>query len=239
MYGNFVSNVAADTWSLPTETGGVVDGDLVAAGDLKSATFTGHHVGTATIRAAKSGLVSTDSGTITVVAGTATQLRVETAANGSGTVVPAQNVTAGSSITVYSISRDAQGNFLANVATDAAGWSLTNIAGGVVSGDLVAAGDLKSATFTGHLVGSAKIHAVKTGLGTADSGTITVVAGSASAVTVVSGSPQSAVVGTQFANVLVAKVTDSSGNPLSGVSVAFAAPSSAIHRTFSFSSLMV
>src|SRR5207247_1649735 len=134
---------------------------------------------TATIHAVKTGLSSTDSGTITVVAGSATSIRVETLANGTGTVVPAQNVTAGSSITVFSISRDGQGNFVANVATDAAGWSLTSRTAGVADSDLVAAGDLKSAVFTGHLVGTAKIHAVKSGLASTDSGTITVVAGTA------------------------------------------------------------
>src|SRR5205807_1535763 len=114
----------------------------------------------------------------------ATQLRVETVADGSGTVVPAQNVTAGNSITVYSISRDSQGNFLANVATDASGWSLANVTGGVVDGDLVAAGDFKSATFTGHLVGNATIRATSGVLAATDTGTITVAAGSATQIRV-------------------------------------------------------
>ena len=37
-----MANVAADAWLLPTKTNGVADGDLVASGDNKSATFTGH-----------------------------------------------------------------------------------------------------------------------------------------------------------------------------------------------------
>src|SRR5207237_1183087 len=113
------------------------------------------------------------------------------AVDGTGTVVPAQNVTAGSSITVFAISRDTLGNFVANVATDPVGWSLTNKTAGVVNSDLVAAGDLKSAVFTGHLVRTAKIHAVKTGLTSTDSGTITVVARSPP-----SALPNSAVNGT-------------------------------------------
>jgi hypothetical protein len=84
-------------------------------------------------------------------------------------------VTAGSSITVYSVSRDTYGNFVANVA--AGSWTLQGATGGVVSGDLVAAGDSKSATFTGHLVGTATIRASKTGLASTESGTITVVPG--------------------------------------------------------------
>jgi hypothetical protein len=177
-----VANVAATSWSLQGATGGVVNGDLVPAGDNKSATFTGHLVGTTKIRATKAGLSSVDSGTITVVPGSATSISVETAANGSGTVVAAQNVTAGSSITVYSVSRDTYGNFVANVAADS--WSLQGATGGVVAGDLVAAGDSKSATFTGHVVGTAKIHVAKTGLTSVDSGTITVVPGAATSITV-------------------------------------------------------
>jgi len=219
-YGNFVANVAATAWSLPTKTGGVVDGDLAAAGDFKSATFTGHLVGTATIRATSGALAATDTGTITVAAGSATQIRVETVGNGTGTVVPAQSVTAGSSINVFAISRDSQGNFVANVATDAAGWSLTNITGGVVSGDLVAAGDLKSATFTGHLVGSAKIHAVKGGLTSTDSGTITVVAGSATkyvfttaAQTLTAGNASA-----QLSSTITVQLQDAGGNPVNAAS---------------------
>ena len=59
-----MANVAADAWLLPTKTDGVVDGDLVASGDNKSATFTGHLVGTATIRATSRNLV--DCGLLTV-----------------------------------------------------------------------------------------------------------------------------------------------------------------------------
>ena len=110
---------------------------------------------------------------VTVTAGAATQVRVETAANGSGTVVPAQSVASGSSITVFAISRDANGNFVANVS---ATWSLTNKTAGVVNGDLVGSTTSTtgtSATFTGHLVGTATIHAVNGALASVDSGTIT------------------------------------------------------------------
>ena len=96
---------------------------------------------------------------MTVAAGPSTKIRVETAANGSGAVVAAQSLASGSSLTVYAISRDASNNFVANVAADS--WSLVSATGGVVAGDLVAAGDLKSATFTGHVTGSGVIHAAR------------------------------------------------------------------------------
>ena len=104
-YGNFVGNPAA-TWSLQSVTGGVVSGDLVASGDGKSATFTGHLLGSAIIQALASGFTG-QSGVKTVVAGAATQTRIETAADGSGSVVGAQSIASGNSLTVYAITRDA------------------------------------------------------------------------------------------------------------------------------------
>src|SRR5205814_8261870 len=90
--GNFVGNIAA-TWSLPVKTGGVVNGDLVPAGDTKSATFTGHALGTATIRATSGSLTTDDSGTLTVVAGSATQVRVERADSGCESAVCVQKAS--------------------------------------------------------------------------------------------------------------------------------------------------
>jgi hypothetical protein len=110
---------------------------------------------------------------ITVNATTASQIRVETAANGSGAIVPAQNVAIGSSVTVYSVARDQYGNFVANTA---GAWSLASKTGSVVDGDLVPAGDNKSAVFTGHVLGTAAIHVTSGSLTSTDSGTLTVVA---------------------------------------------------------------
>ncbi len=201
--GNFVANVAA-TWSLQGITGGVVAGDLVASGDTKSATLSGHLTGSATIRAVAG--FTGNSNTITVVAGAATQVRVETAANGSGSVVAAQNLTSGNSLTVYAISRDGAGNFVANVA---ATWSLQGITGGVVAGDLVASGDTKSATLSGHLTGSATIRAVAGFTG--NSNTITVVAGAASKL-VITTQPSTTTVGATITPALAVAITDANGN---------------------------
>ena len=56
--------------------------------------------------------------------------------------------------------------------------------------------------------------------------------GPAAAIGVASGSPQSATINTSFAAPLQARVQDSSGNPKSGVSVLFTAPSSGAGGTF-------
>src|SRR4029078_5263039 len=103
-------------------TGGVVSGDLVASGDKKNATFTGNLAGSAVIHASLASHTSTDSGTLTVTAGSPAVVRVENAADGTGAVVPAQNISSGSSLTVYAIRRDSAGNFVDNVAATA--WSL-------------------------------------------------------------------------------------------------------------------
>ena len=98
---------------------------------------------------------------------------VETAADGTGSPVGAQDLTAGNSITVYAVARDASGNFMGNPA---AAWSMPSMTGGMVSGDLVAGG--ASAVFTGHRVGTTTLQAVVGGL-TGTSGTLTVIAGTA------------------------------------------------------------
>ncbi len=109
-------------------------------------------------------------GTVTSVGPTPTQVRVETAADGTGDVVPAQNLAQGSSLPVYAVTRDASDTFVANAAVV---WSLLSKTGGVVDGDLVPSGDGKSAVFTAHAAGSSVIHAAVSGLTSNDSGTIT------------------------------------------------------------------
>ena len=64
-------------------------------------------------------------------AGAASALTIETAANGSGSVIGAKAVTAGSNFTGYAVTRDAYGNFVANPS---ATWSLTGTTGGVTGG---------------------------------------------------------------------------------------------------------
>ena len=105
--------------------------------------------------------------------GSATQVRVETAADGSGTIVPAQSLASGSSLTAYAISRDSIGNFVANVS---ATWSMTSTTGDVATSDLSTTSG-PSTVFTGHLTGTGTIHADAGGGLTGDSGVITVTPG--------------------------------------------------------------
>jgi hypothetical protein len=170
---NFIANVAADEWILENISGGVLSADLIPSTDNKSAVFTGHVVGTANIKSTLGALNSFPSGTIVVTHGTASKISVETTSDGSGTVAPADSISPGSFITVYSISRDSADNFIANIVADA--WSLENITGNVIVTDLISSVDGKSAVFTGHLVGSANIKAASNGLESFLSGTISVI----------------------------------------------------------------
>ena len=104
---------------------------------------------------------------------TSVYVSVETAADGSGTVLPAQSLASGSSVTAYAITRNATGTFVGNLP---ATWTLTGVTGGVVGGDLVPSVDGRSATFTGHLAGTAKLRATD-GPRAGESGIMTVVAG--------------------------------------------------------------
>jgi hypothetical protein len=169
---NFLENVAADSWSLINISGGIDDTDIVPSSDNKSAVLTGRIIGTANIKSTSGSLQVTASGTITVTPGTAVKIRVETTSDGSGIIVPDDTLISGSSIIVYSISRDNLDNFIENIAADL--WSLQNVTGGINPTDLTPAGDKKSALFTAHLAGSANIMATSGNLAPFISGLITV-----------------------------------------------------------------
>ncbi len=165
----FAANVSAN-WSMPTMTSGVASGDLVPSADAKSATFTGGLLGTAVVKADANGWTATPSGTLTVVHGPATQVRVETAADGSGTVVPGQALALSQTLSVYAITRDAFDNFVANAAADS--WTLADATGGMTDSDLSPASGATS-TLTAHAGGTSRIRALISGLSSVDSGLIT------------------------------------------------------------------
>ncbi|MEI6166075.1 MAG: DUF2341 domain-containing protein [bacterium] len=163
------------------ETVGTVT--LTSSGTASAATVGAHNIipdaATGGTFASANYTIIYNDGTLTVVPAAPAQVRVETAADGSGTVVGTQTIAAGSSITVYAITRDMYGNFVSNAPADT--WSLVNIAGGVTVGDLVAGGNSKSAIFSGHRLGSACLHASLGTLSAPDSGTLNVTLGPASA----------------------------------------------------------
>ncbi len=73
-FGNFIGNIAADSWSLQNKTGGVANSNLVSSGDKKSAVFTGALIGSGFVAVNAATLPSTGSGTLTVIPGPASAL---------------------------------------------------------------------------------------------------------------------------------------------------------------------
>ena len=123
---NFIANVAV-TWSLTNINTGVVSGDLVPSGDTKSAVFTGHVAGSATIHIIN-GSSTADSGTITVTAGAATKLAF--------TQLPSSSPASTNFVTQVTV-EDTYGNIVTNpsipitlaIGTNPSGGTLT-VSGG-------------------------------------------------------------------------------------------------------------
>jgi fibronectin-binding autotransporter adhesin len=160
---NAAAPLAAGVYTLVQQAGG----NISAAGTLAI-------TGTAIGAPGTESVISVSGGQVILTIVNVASVSVETAADGSGTVVGAQNLPAGGGLPVYAIARAADGTFLANVS---ATWSLVSLTGGVMNGDLVPAGDGKSAIFTGHLVGSASVRVAWAGLTSATP--VAVMAGSA------------------------------------------------------------
>jgi hypothetical protein len=176
-YGNTVTTDGSSVTIASSTTAFTGDSTLTMPAVSGVATFTALKPTTAgtgkTLLASATVLAPAMSGAFEITPAAASAVNVETKSDGSGSVVPAQNVEIGMTITVYAIARDRYGNFVTNVAAKA--WSLQAKTGGVADGDLVTAGDLKSAVFTGHVLGTATIRAISTGLSSTDSGTLTVI----------------------------------------------------------------
>ena len=169
--GAVATNVVV-TVTIASGTGNVINNSAItdANGIAHFTNLMIDKAGPKILQANSSAFVLTVSDPLIITAGPASALTVETAADGSGVSMPAQSVTANTSMTVFAILRDAGGNFISNAP---AVWTLTNISGGVTATDLTVSSDGHSATFTGHLVGTAKIKAAGAFIGI--SGTQTVI----------------------------------------------------------------
>ena len=202
-----ISGLGSLSGAVLNQVGDFTNGVASLGGRIVFKGKAGLHTFTAT-----SGSCGGTSGSVSIIAGAATKVQVETAADGSGTVVGAQSLASGSTITAYAISRDASDNFVANVS---ASWSLAGVSGGVVSGDLVGSSTATTGTnavLTGRVIGGATLHAVSGILTTTDSGVITVIAGAATRLNV--SIPATTTAGTPFSVTVTAQ--DANGNTATG-----------------------
>ena len=108
-------------------------------------------------------------------------IQVETAADGSGTLIADQTLIAGESLTAYAIGRSADGAFIDNVPVS---WSLAGVTGDVVAGDLAVSPDGLSATFQAAAPGAGEITVQGNAATLVGSGVITVEQGPAVEVSV-------------------------------------------------------
>ncbi|MBK6404036.1 MAG: IPTL-CTERM sorting domain-containing protein [Holophagales bacterium] len=177
--------------------------------------------GSKVLTAASAGLTSAVSSAFSITAATATQLayvQQPTNAAAEATIAPAVTVQL----------QDAGANPVAIAGTTI---TLTLTSGnGTLSGTASRVTNASGlATFDDlsiDLAGSKVLTAASAGLTSAVSSSFTITAGPAASIVVTGGSPQFAVFGAAFPSPLLVTVTDSAGNPVSGVTVTFLAPAS-------------
>ncbi|TRZ52543.1 hypothetical protein D4S03_03270 [bacterium] len=234
-YGNHVADATPVTASLATGAG-TLRTTLTANTASGIATFTDlayNKLDSFSITFTANVNKTVTSGALTVTAGPATQVRVETVAGGSGIVAPSQSLISGNTLHVYSVSRDTYDNFVANAVADS--WSFSSKTVGVADGNLVADGDKKGAVMTGALVGTGVIHAAISGLASIDSGTVTVTVGPAATLAVAGGHAPATTdtVDNIFTTQPWILVRDAAGNPVSGetVTVSLAVGGGALRTT--------
>src|SRR5438309_3920919 len=138
-FSNFIANVAADSWTLQSVTGGILAGDLVPSLDHKSAVFTGHKVGSAAISAVSGPLPATASGTLAVTPGVLNNFLVESSAGGT---IPAE--TTGVPFTIRITARDTFSNTVPSFAGTV----------GITSTGVLSAGGGTTAAFANGILGS-------------------------------------------------------------------------------------
>jgi len=152
-------------------------------------------------------------GDLSTAVGAIKKVDVETAADGSGQVVPTQNITAGESITVYAIARDVGNNFVSNIAlASGSDWSLTGGNGSVPQSAISASASLKSATFLSKITGTAKIRAAYSGATSVTSGTITVLPRSTQSMIINTQPSDTVAAGTPFPRQPIIFLKDQFGN---------------------------
>jgi adhesin/invasin len=201
------------TVTATTDSDGRAISPLVTAGSV---------TGPVTVMASTSGATTPANFSLTILAGTADRLAF--------TQEPPLTTPAGALFTVTVQVKDSGGNLAPGIPV-----TLRLISGTLVGNPAsVTTGPDGLATFSGLSVqksGQYYLRADASGTASAISITFIVTAGSAAHIQPTGGTPQSTTILTQFAVALQATVTDTFDNPVSGVTVNFAAPASGASAT--------
>lgn len=156
-------------------------------------------------------------GSLSLVVGATYEIAVETANDGSGSVVSAQNLEAGTSLEVFAVSRDESGNFLSNPVVDT--WSILNGTPEVDNSDLSSSGGTASVTLSSNLVGSGQIQATLTGHSlSTPTGLISVIPAAANNLTFDTAPTTADTAGVLFSPQPVIKMVDIYGNTITDYS---------------------
>ena len=229
--GVIVTFTAPSSGASGTFAGGVNTATTNASGMATSAVLTANATaGTFTVTARVAGVSRGARFTLTNQAAGAASITAS-----SGTPQSAMVGTAFASPLVVTV-QNSSGNPVSGVSVTfvaPSGGASGTFAGGVNTATTNSSGVATSAVLTANTtVGSYTVSASVSGASTPANFALTNTAGKPASVTATSGTPQSAVVSTAFSSPLVVTVDDSSGNPVSGVSVTFAAPASGASGTF-------
>jgi hypothetical protein len=217
-YGNPVSNVTV-TFSAPTGLTLSATSVTTGANGQAQVNVTGlpSLAGTYAVTASVSGVTTPATFSLSAVAGSSAAITVVSGSPQSGTV--------GAPLTAPLVVKvtDSSGNPVSNVTvTFSAPTGLTLSATSATTGTNGQA--QVNVTALPSLAGTYTVTASVSGVTTPATFSLSAVAGGPAAIAVVSGSPQSGAVGAPLTPPLVVKVTDSSSNPVSNVTVTFSAP---------------
>jgi len=214
-----------------TFASGVNTATTNSSGIATSAVFTANGTtGSYTVIASATGVASSVNFSLTNVSAPPASITATGGTPQSATVNSA--FTTAFQVTVKDASNNPVSGATVTFTAPGSGASGT-FAGGVNTATTNSSGIATSAVFTANAVaGTYTLTASVAGVGTSANFSLTNLAGSAANIAATSGTPQNAVVNTAFAAQLQATVTDSLNNPVSGVTVTFAAPGSGASGTF-------
>ena len=230
--GTTVTFTAPASGASGTFAGGVNTATTNASGVATAVLFTANATtGSYAVTATAPGVATPASFTLTNTPGPAASITATAGTSQSATVKTAFPTALQATV------RDAGNNPVSGVTvtfTAPSSGASGTFAGGVSTAITNASGVATAPAFTANATtGSYTVTATAPGVATPANFLLTNTAGTAASISATAGTPQSTAIGTAFTTSLQATVTDSGGNPLTGISVTFTAPATGPGGTFS------